>query len=47
MGAVSNIKKKVVLVLRIASFDYDGDADTIRINGINAQESKYLKMGAS
>lgn len=53
---VSNIKKKFDCVLRVEvrllfeiinfkSFDYDPEADVIRITGKNATENKYLKLG--
>eukprot|EP00347_Sterkiella_histriomuscorum_P014183 403361845 len=44
-GLVQNIKRKFDCVLRVESFEFDPEADAIRITGINAQENKYLKLG--
>ena len=33
------------MLLQVQKFDYDADADEIRINGINKSENKYVGLG--
>lgn len=41
-GSVVNLKKKIVVLLRIMEIDYDGDASTLRISGVNVGENSYI-----
>jgi stalled ribosome rescue protein Dom34 len=45
-GLVKNERKTFSLLLKVKKFDYDGDADTIRILGQNSKENDYLGLGA-
>ena len=45
-GLVKNERKKFSLLLRVLKFDYDSDADHIRVLGQNAKESQYIGLGA-
>ena len=40
-------KRHVTLTLRAVSADYDGDADVVRVAGINIAESEACKLGAA
>ena len=45
-GLVKNERKKFSLLLKVLKFDYDADADLIRVLGTNAKESVYIGLGA-
>ena len=45
-GLVKNERKKFSLLLKITKFDFDGDADTIRLLGQNAKENNFIGLGA-
>lgn len=44
-GLVKTEKKRINVLLRVHKFDYDADADTLRINGVNARENKFVGLG--
>jgi protein pelota len=46
-GLVKIDKKCFVCTLLIKSFVYDPENDSLRINGVNATENKWIGMGAS
>ena len=44
--SVTKIEKKTInCTLQIKSFVYDTETDTLRINGVNATENKWIGMG--
>ena len=43
-GTVIQQKKKITVVLKIQSIDYDPEAPCLRIGGISVTESKYLQL---
>jgi len=45
-GLVKNERKKFNLLLKIVKFDYDPDADLIRVLGTNSKENNYIGLGA-
>ena len=38
-------KKTITCTLQIKSFVYDTETDSLRINGVNATENKWIGMG--
>jgi hypothetical protein len=46
MGLTKIERKTFVCTLKVTSFSYDAEADNMRINGINAKESKWIGLGA-
>lgn len=46
LGLVKIEKKVFVCTLAVSSFAYDTEADSLRVNGLNAKESKWIGLGA-
>lgn len=44
-GLVKIEKKIITCTLQIKSFQYDAENDSLRINGINARENKWIGIG--
>jgi len=43
---ITKIEKKIITcTLQIKSFQYDAENDSLRINGINARENKWIGIG--
>lgn len=45
VGLVKIDKKTFTCTLQIKSYQYDAENDSLRINGINVKENKYIGMG--
>jgi stalled ribosome rescue protein Dom34 len=43
----SNEKRTITLTLKVKSFIFDGENDSLRIQGTNAKESRWIGMGVA
>lgn len=42
-----NEKKRITLTLKVKSFIFDGENDSLRIQGTNARENRFIGMGVA
>ena len=47
VGLTKIEKKTFVCTVLVKSFSYDAEIDSLRVNGINAKENKWIALGAS
>jgi protein pelota len=44
-GSVVNTKKKINLLLKIQTIDYEPDGPSLRVSGVSASENKFMQLG--